>query len=111
MVNYGSDEKYQVKIQNVDFYPELAGIKISNFPVIVACSIIPLWFDALLVAVVTLFSLFGLFYHAARREDEGRPLLLNSRIISLITRLPRPFRQALLPTLASIKPSIVKLRR
>ena len=111
MVNYGYDKKYHVQIENVDFYPELAGIKIANLPFIVAFAIIPLWFNHLLLSITLLFTMIGFFYYAARREDEGRPVLLNSQLIALVAKIPAPLRGYILPSLAPIKPCVEKLRR
>ena len=69
MVNYGQKKEFLVLVENVDFYPEIAGVKISNFPIIAALSIVPLWFSHFGLSVITLFSLIIFFYRSGRLED------------------------------------------
>jgi hypothetical protein len=111
MVNYGQNKEYQVFIESVDYYPEIAGVKVSNFPVIAVFSIVPLWFDRFGLSVITLFALIGLFYRAGRLEDEGNPMFLNATLIRLSKRVPLRLRIQLLPSFAHIKTHIEKFRR
>jgi hypothetical protein len=111
MVDYGQDKKYQVHVEKVDYYPELAGIKITNFPMIFVFSILPLWFNWLSLSLVVLFSLLFLFYTAARREDEGRPIFLHAKVIAILALTPIFLKKFLAPSLAHIKTHEKKFRR
>ena len=111
MVDYGQDKKYQVHIERVDYYPEIAGVKITNFPVVFVMSVVPLWFNQMFLAVAVLIGLVCFFYVAGRREDEGRPIFLNASIIRLLSFVPKPAKQFLTPSLASIKAHEKTFRR
>lgn len=111
MVNYGQNKEYHVLIESVDYYPEIAGVKVSNFPVIAVFSIVPLWFNQFGLSVVILFILIGFFYRAGRLEDEGNPIFLNATLVKLSKLLPLKLRTQLLPSFAHIKTHIEKLRR
>lgn len=103
MVEYGQEKKYLTHIERVDYFPEIAGVKISNFPIIFVLSIVPLWFDQMIVSLGVLFFLIAFFYHAGRREDEGRPIFLNAKLLMMVSKLPRPVRSYLTPSLSVIK--------
>ena len=111
MVDYGQNESYQLSIENVDYYPEIAGVKVSNFPIIAVFSIVPLWFDQFLLSVVTLLTLITFYYRAGRREDEGKPLFLNATVIRISKLIPGKIRALLLPSFAHIKTHRQEFRR
>lgn len=111
MVNYGQKEKYRVNIENVDYYPEIAGIKVSNFPVIAVFSILPLWFDKFILSVIFLIALIVFYYRAGRREDEGKPVFLHAGLIKASKLIPESLRVLLLPSFAHIKPHLGAHRR
>ena len=111
MVDYGQDKKYQVHIERVDYYPEIAGVKISNFPTVFVLSVLPLWFNQMVLAVGVLLSLIFFFYVAGRREDEGRPIFLNANFIRVLGFVPKTIRVFLMPSLASIKVHQKSFRR
>lgn len=111
MVNYGKDPKFHVAIENVDYYPEIAGVKVSSFPVIAVFSIVPLWFNQFGISVITLFSLITFYYRAGRKEDEGMPLFLNSTLIRISKMIPTKVKIIFLPSLAYIKAHEKQFRR
>ncbi len=111
MVEYGQDKKYLVHIERVDYFPEIAGVKISNFPIIFVLSVVPLWFDQMFLSLGVLFSLIAFFYSAGRREDEGQPVFLNAKFLTTVARVPQPIRAYALPSLAYIKVHKSKFRR
>ena len=98
-------------IENVDYYPEIAGVKVSNFPIIAAVSIVPLWFNHFGLSVIMLFSLIAFYYRAGRLEDEGNPIFLNARIVKASKRIPHAARAMLLPSFAHIRSHVNTLRR
>lgn len=111
MVDYGQDKKYHVHVERVDYYPELAGIKINNFPLIFVLSVIPLWFNLLPLSILFLFFLLYVFYTAARREDEGRPIFLNAKMVVFLSLIPHFLKKFMAPSLAYIKPHEKNFRR
>lgn len=111
MIDYGRTKEFVFHIEHVDYYPELSGIKISNIPTIVICSIIPLWFQSLPISVLILISLSYFFYVAGRKEDEGNPVTINHKLIKIISYLPRVIRDGAIPSVASIKPFNSHYRR
>ncbi len=111
MVNYGQNKEFQIAIENVDFYPEIAGVKVSNFPIIAAFSIVPLWFNQFGLSIVTLFSLIAFYYRAGRLEDEGKPIFLNATIVRASKALPHRLRTVLLPSFAHIRTHKNQFRR
>ena len=111
MVNYGQNKEFQITVENVDYYPEIAGVKISNLPIIAALSIVPLWFNHFGLAVFTLFGLIGFFYRAGRLEDEGRPIFLNASIVKASKILPGTARNMLLPAFTHIRTHKSRFRR
>ena len=111
MVDYGQNKDFIQKIENVDYYPDLAGIKLSAIPPILAFSLLPLWFNQLILSTFLLVVLFGLAYWAAGREDEGRPVILQAGIVRAKHRLPIPARKVLAPAIAAIVPHQPVYRR
>ena len=111
MVNYGQNREFQIPIENVDYYPEIAGVKVSNFPIIAAFSIAPLWFDQFGLSVFILFSLIAFYYRAGRLEDEGNPIFLNAKVVKASKALPHRMRLLLLPSFANIKTPKAQFRR
>ncbi len=111
MVNYGQKLEWQVPIENVDYYPEIAGVKISNIPIIAVFSVVPLWFNQFGLSVLTLFGLIFFYYHAGRREDEGKPIFINAAVIRISKVIPDSIRTILIPSLAHIKPYKKMFRR
>ncbi len=103
MVNYGQKEEFQIVIENVDYYPEIAGVKVSNFPIIAAFSIVPLWFNHFGFSIIILFSLIVFYYRAGRLEDEGKPIFLNATLVKASKVIPFRLRSMLLPSFAHIK--------
>ena len=104
MVDYGQNKDFIKRVENVDYYPDLAGIKLSSIPPILAFSLLPLWFNQLVLSMTLLVGLFGLAYWAAKREDEGRPVILQAGFVRVKHKLPAPARQLLAPTIAAVIP-------
>lgn len=104
MVDYGQNKEFIQKIENVDHYPDIAGIKLSAIPPILAFSLIPLWVGYLGISALLLVLLFSFSYWAAKKEDEGRPVILNACLVRVKHSLPIAVRKILVPTIAAIVP-------
>ncbi|MCB9229700.1 MAG: hypothetical protein H6618_08825 [Deltaproteobacteria bacterium] len=111
MVDYGQKKEFIQKIENVDHYPDIAGIKLSAIPPILAFSLIPLWIGYLGISTVLLIVLFGFAYWAAKKEDEGRPVILNAHLVRAKQKLPIAAQKFLVPSIAAIIPHQSNYRR
>lgn len=111
MVNYGSNERFILKITNIDYEAEIAGVKVMHIPAVISLSSIPLWFNFLSLTVILLFSLIVFSLWSSGREAEGRPVTLNACLVQLVSRLPSILRSGIFPSIASINPYCKKYRR
>ncbi len=111
MVHYGTDNKYLLKIVNIDQEPEIAGVKLAHFPSVIFVSIFPLSFDLPILTVFFLFSQIVFFVWAGAREAEGRPITLNARLVHFGSYLPDFLKSGLFPSISSIKPFCKNYRR
>lgn len=111
MVHYGTKEEWVIEIPNVDHDPEIAGIKLSYMPAVLSISSVPLWFNCLGLSVMLFLGTVVALLWAARREAEGRPVTLNSRLVAFTHRIPSVLRNGLFPSIASVTPFSDRYRR
>ena len=111
MVDYGQNKDFIKSIENVDQYPDIAGIKLHSILPILSLAHAPLFLGYLGFSVSLLIILFCFCYWAGKKEDQGQPITLQSQIIELKQRLPRQVRKAFLPRIAGIMPHQKVYRR
>ena len=104
MVDYGQNIEFIKKIENVDQYPDIAGIKLYFILPVLSLAHAPLFLGYVGLSVLTLISLFGFCYWAGKKEDEGQPVTLRSQIVQAKQRLHPNVRKSFLPRIAAIVP-------
>lgn len=104
MVDYGQKKEFIQKVENVDYYPDIAGIKLSAIPPILAFSLMPLWAGYPAISTLLLVCLFCFAYWTSKKEDEGRPVILKAVVIHAKQKLPASVQKMLVPTIAAIVP-------